>query len=670
MFRKLLVANRGEIACRVLRTAHRLGLRTVAVCSEADTGARHVRMADEARSIGPAEPSQSYLSIPAIVEAARASGADAVHPGYGFLSENADFAQACLDAGLIWVGPSPQAIRIMGSKAESKSLVQRAGVPVVPGYHGQVQSDDVLSQEARRIGLPVLIKASAGGGGRGMRIVRAESDLPEALASARREARAAFADDRLLVEKYVERPRHVEVQVFGDSHGNVVHLFERDCSIQRRHQKVIEESPAPHLSQSLRSQLGDAAVAAAQAVGYVGAGTVEFILDPDGSFFFLEMNTRLQVEHPVTELVTDQDLVEWQLRVAAGERLPLAQDELTLRGHAIEARLYAEDPAAGFLPSSGRVEFLRLPQESVHVRVDAGVDQGDDVTVHYDPLIAKIVVWGSERAAAVRRLAQALAAVRLVGPTSNRDFLSAVASHPAFGKGLVDTGFIERHRAALLPPAATDDDTVVAIAALYVLLDRERRASAGCRGSDAWSPWAKTTGWRLNHAGHDMLTMRWNGREDVIRVTYGDRYTLELPGGAVEVRGEFDESGDLIADIGGRRGSATVVQRGAELVVMTSKGTHKVVVQDPHDHGEATDGAAGHIGAPMPGRVIALPVSAGTRVRRGTPLFVMEAMKMEHSVYAPSDGVVEEIRCAVGDVVQEGAELITFVPEANGSDPA
>lgn len=668
MFRKILVANRGEIACRVLRTARRLGLRTVAVFSEADAGTRHVRQADESRCIGPAEAFRSYLHIEGIIAAALASGAEAVHPGYGFLSENAAFAQACLDAGLIWIGPSPEAIRAMGSKSEAKTLAERAGVPVVPGYHGDDQSDDVIASAARKIGFPVLLKASAGGGGKGMRIVRREQDLAEALTGARRESKAAFADDRMLVEKYLERPRHIEVQIFGDKHGNVVHLFERDCSIQRRHQKVIEESPAPQLPDSRRRQLGDAAVAAARAVGYVGAGTVEFIMDEQGTFYFLEMNTRLQVEHPVTEMITDQDLVEWQLRVAAGEPLPMTQEQLSIRGHAIEARLYAEDPASGFLPSSGRVEFLRLPKETPHVRVDAGVDQGDDVTVYYDPLLAKIIVWGSDRAAAVRRLVQAMAAVRVVGPATNRDFLGALASHPAFAKGELDTSFIERHRAALLPPSSADDGTVMSLAALYVLLDRERRAAVRKETADPWSPWGLPSGWRMNHEGHDVLTMRWDGREDVVRITYGDWWTLHLASGRVQVRGEFDDAGDLIADIGGRRVTATVVQRGQELMVMTSQGSHKVVVQDPHAQGEVTEGAGGHIGAPMPGRVIALPVAAGTRVRRGTALFVMEAMKMEHSVYAPSDGIVEALHCAVGDVVQEGAELITFVPEAPGGD--
>ena len=481
MFRKILIANRGEIACRVIATAHRLGIATVAVYSDADAQARHVALADEAWPIGPAPARDSYLNIARIIDAARRSGAEAIHPGYGFLSENADFAEACARAGITFIGPPPEAIRAMGSKAAAKALMQRSGVPLVPGYHDEAQDAATLRAAAERIGYPVLLKASAGGGGKGMRIVEQPDALAAAIESAQREAAASFGDDRLLIEKYLTRPRHIEIQVFADTHGNCVSLFERDCSIQRRHQKVLEEAPAPGMDPARRRAMGEAAIAAARAVGYVGAGTVEFIAE-GGAFYFMEMNTRLQVEHPVTELITGQDLVEWQLLVAAGEPLPLTQDELAISGHAIEARVYAEDPARDFLPSIGRLDHLRQPDETAHVRVDTGVRQGDAITPYYDPMIAKLIVWGEDRTAALRRLAGALAAYEVVGVHTNLGLLRGVATHPAFAGAELDTGFIARHAEVLLPDAAAlpaeTQRVVLAAAALAALADQRAQAEA------------------------------------------------------------------------------------------------------------------------------------------------------------------------------------------------
>src|SRR5215204_3100414 len=498
MFAKLLIANRGEIACRVIRTARRMGIATVAVYSAADMAALHVAMADEAYPIGPPPPRQSYLNIDAVIEAACDSGAEAVHPGYGFMSENAEFAETCAAAGVVFIGPPPQAIRAMGSKAAAKALMEKHGVPVVPGYHGADQDDARLLAEADRIGFPVLIKASAGGGGRGMRIVASKGEFARALDGARREAKGAFGDDTMLLERYLERPRHIEVQVFGDSHGNLVHLFERDCSIQRRHQKIVEEAPAPGLDSTRRQQIGEAAVAAARAVGYVGAGTVEFIMQSSGAelggerFYFMEMNTRLQVEHPVTEAVTGLDLVEWQLRVAAGEQLPVKQDELGLRGHAIEVRLYAENPARGFLPVTGTLHRLHFP-EGDGVRVDTGVREGDAVTPFYDPMIAKIIAGGENRDAARMRLGRALADTAVLGLATNLGFLARVVADPDFAAGAVDTGFIERRGDSLLAPAGPPPDAALAAAALYRFLSASEPGQAP-------DPWSRGDGWRLNLA--------------------------------------------------------------------------------------------------------------------------------------------------------------------------
>ena len=664
MFDKILIANRGEIACRIIRTARRLGVRTVAVYSEADAKARHVALADEARLIGPAPARESYLRIEAIIAAARATGAEAIHPGYGFLSENAAVAAACEKAGLVFIGPPAAAIRAMGSKSEAKRLMAEAGVPVVPGYHDEAQDLNTMRAAAKKIGYPVLIKASLGGGGKGMRVVESEGALEAALASARREAGSAFGDDRLLIEKYLARPRHIEIQAFADGHGNAVYLFERDCSIQRRHQKVIEEAPAPGMTPSRRAEMGEAAVAAARAIGYRGAGTVEFIVDDRGAFYFMEMNTRLQVEHPVTEMITGQDLVEWQLRIAAGEKLPLKQDELAIAGHAFEARLYAEDPARDFLPATGRLIHLRFPPESPHLRVDTGVAQGDEVTIHYDPMIAKIIVWDRDREAARQRLVAALGGCEVAGLATNIAFLAAVAAHPDFAAAELDTGFIARHRESLVPPPAPASDRVLALAALALFLERARHArEAAARSGDPRSPWALADGWRMNDDNHHVLRFKDGEREVAITVHYRpDGYVMELPGGPLAAHGTLVGERDLSADLAGARLKARVVRERRELAVFADGASHRLQLIDPLAGAAELAAGGGSLTAPMPGKIIQVLVEAGAEVARGAALLVLEAMKMEHTIAAPADGVIEKVNYAVGEQVTEGAELIAFQP--------
>ncbi|HSE77364.1 MAG TPA: acetyl/propionyl/methylcrotonyl-CoA carboxylase subunit alpha [Alphaproteobacteria bacterium] len=670
MFNKILIANRGEIACRVIRTARRLGIRTVAVYSEADANARHVAMADEAHLIGGAPARESYLKGEAILEAARKSNAEAIHPGYGFLSENAEFAQACAAAKRIFIGPPPAAIRAMGGKSAAKALMEQAGVPIVPGYHGDRQDVKTLGAAARKIGYPVLIKASAGGGGKGMRIVHAERELAEAIVSARREAKSAFGDDRLLIEKYLTRPRHIEVQVFADAHGGSIYLFERDCSIQRRHQKVLEEAPAPGMTEARRKAMGEAAVKAAKAVGYVGAGTVEFIAEPDGRFYFMEMNTRLQVEHPVTEMITGLDLVEWQFRVGAGQRLPLRQTELAINGHAIEARIYAEDPARDFLPATGMLQHLRFPAESAHVRVDTGVGPGDVVSIHYDPMIAKLIVWDHDRPAALRRLRAALADCEVAGLATNLTFLGNVAAHPAYAAAELDTGFIGRHRAELVPEHRPADDRTLALAALAVLLDRAAEAETAARSShDPYSPWHMVNGWRLNDYAHHVLRFRDPlapaAREVTLTAHFRrNGFVFDLPGGALAVRGDRLDATRIAADLGGARLEATVVRRGDELTVVQAGRAHRLILHRPLAEAKHA-GEDGRLTAPMPGKIVAVKVVRGAKVKRGAALLVLEAMKMEHTISAPTDGTVAALRYGVGEQVEEGAALIEFKPETS-----
>jgi 3-methylcrotonyl-CoA carboxylase alpha subunit len=667
MFEKILIANRGEIACRIMRTAARLGIRTVAVYSEADAGARHVALADEALAIGPAAARESYLDIHRVLAAARASGAQAVHPGYGFLSENEGFAAACEAAGIVFIGPPPQAIAAMGSKSHAKALMQQAGVPVVPGYHGDDQSDAVLAREAARIGWPVLIKASAGGGGKGMRIVRAAGEFAAALEACRREARAAFNDDRVLLEKYLERPRHVEMQVFRDSRGNAVHLFERDCSIQRRHQKVLEEAPAPGLSDSERAEMGRVAVAAAETIDYRGAGTVEFIRDANGAFYFMEMNTRLQVEHPVTELITGLDLVEWQLRVAAGEPLPLSQERIPRNGHAIEARLYAEDPDRDFLPSTGHLTHLRFPVDTAHIRIDSGVRAGDAITVHYDPMIAKLIVRGQDRDDAVRRLRAALAETQVAGVRTNIDLLLSIVDHADFRAARLDTGFIERHRDALLTPARALDTTVIALAALHVLLARERDAvRAAAASTEPGSPWHRVDGWRLNGTHTELLHLASRHGEHAVGCARRDGgWTLTIGAETLAASAHVDDSGDLVARLDGRTVRVTVAAHGTHITVLLMGAAHEFTCADRLAGAAEGEAHAGSLASPMPGRIVDVRVRAGDRVERGAALVVIEAMKMEHTIVAPAAGRIGAVHFQAGDMVDEGVELLVLQAAAD-----
>jgi len=659
--RRLLIANRGEIACRIIRSCRRLGIETMAVHSTADARARHVRLADTAIAIGGPAPAESYLDGGRIIEAALAAGVDAVHPGYGFLSENAGFAQDCTAAGLLFVGPRAETIRRMGSKSEAKSVMEDAGVPVVPGYHGPEQSAERLAELAAGIGFPLLIKASAGGGGKGMRVVRAAAEFPEALAAARREAAKAFGDERVILERFIERPRHVEVQVFGDRHGNIVHLWERECSTQRRYQKVIEESPSPLLDENTREAITTAAVEAAQAVDYLNAGTIEFICSPAQEFWFMEMNTRLQVEHPVTEMVTGLDLVEWQLRIAAGEPLPLAQAEIPRRGHAIEARLYAENPAAGFTPSSGRIHRLRAPQKHPAIRLDSGVDEGDEVSHHYDPMLAKLIVHGLDRAECVGRLRTALAHTAVAGVETNLPLLRAVAAHPVFAAGEIDTGFLDRDLEEVLWNVPPPPLPALTVAAWRIARDLPRPTTP----SDPWSPWALGDGWRATGAGglpvrlldaagrrHEL---RLEFRDVGIRVHYGthhlDAHIIDLGAGRVQV------------EVQGHIGEALVTADAERIYVGLEDHGWDFVVEPLHPVETAASEEDAHPVAPMPGTIVAVRVNAGDRVSVGDALLIMEGMKMELTLAAPVAGVVERVLCAVGDSVEADATLVDIRPD-------
>jgi 3-methylcrotonyl-CoA carboxylase alpha subunit len=669
LFDKILIANRGEIACRVATTARRLGIRTVAVYSDADAGARHVALCDEAFRVGPAPARESYLRADEIIRIMQACGAQAVHPGYGFLSENEAFAQACEAAGLVFIGPPPAAIRAMGLKAESKRLMAAAGVPLVPGYHDADQDPARLKQQADRIGYPVLIKASAGGGGKGMRIVAKDGEFDAMLASCKREAAASFGNDAVLIERYVTKPRHVEIQVFADRHGRCLHLFERDCSVQRRHQKVIEEAPAPGMTPARRDAMGQAAVAAARAVGYVGAGTVEFILDASGDFFFMEMNTRLQVEHPVTEMITGFDLVEWQLRVAAGEPLPVDQAALRIDGHAIEARIYAENPEKGFLPSTGVLKHLALPPAAqfvvgdaaaggaasgakARVRIDAGVRAGDAITPYYDPMIAKLIVWGEDRTVARRTMAQALARFQVVGPATNVDFLRRLMADPAFAEADLDTGLIERRREALLPMPKPADAADLVLAAAAVIAAEQ----------DGVDPWSLRDGWRLGVPLRRRLAFVDSSGPREVTLTYAAGGCLAQPDAA---QGEapavfLPRNGRAGLQVGERLAQADAFFEDETLHLFTAERHLRLGYVDRLAHaGEAAE-EGGRLTAPMPGKVIAVLVAAGSAVSKGDALLVMEAMKMEHTITAPADGTIEQIHYGVGDQVAEGEALVAI----------
>ena len=670
MFKKILIANRGEIACRVAATAQRLGVKTVAVYSDADANAKHVAVCDEAVHIGGSAPKDSYLRWERIIEAAKATGAQAIHPGYGFLSENEDFAQACAAAGLVFIGPPASAIKDMGLKAESKQLMEKAGVPLVPGYHGSDQDPALLQREADRIGYPVLIKASAGGGGKGMRAVDKSEDFAAALESCKREAINSFGDDAVLVEKYVQRPRHIEIQVFGDTHGNCVYLFERDCSVQRRHQKVLEEAPAPGMTPALRAQMGEAAVAAAKAVNYVGAGTVEFIVEQPGGyerpdqmkFYFMEMNTRLQVEHPVTEAITGLDLVEWQLRVASGEPLPVKQADLRITGHAIEARICAENPDNNFLPATGALNVYALPDcvtfERGAVRVDSGVRQGDAISPFYDSMVAKLIVHGDTRAQALARLDDALAQTHIVGLATNVQFLRRVAKTDAFAQAKLDTALIPREQAVLFHQEPVGLPLAAAAAVAQTLL--KERASEGV------DPFSRRDGFHTHGVVQRRFEFEFGGEHAKALLTYerGGSLHLAVGEGDAAVAGPLvfaAQANGIELQFAGQRTRAAVYAQGEVDHVFTPLGATQITAIDLLAHAGEVAAEGGRLTAPMPGKVVSFAVKAGDTVAKGQPLAVMEAMKMEHTIAAPADGVVQELLYAPGDQVTEGAELLKLV---------
>ena len=668
MFTKILIANRGEIACRVAATAHRLGIKTVAVYSEADANAKHVAVCDEAVLIGPAPAKESYLRADKIIEVALATGAQAIHPGYGFLSENDEFADACAKAGLVFIGPPASAIRAMGSKSAAKSLMEKANVPLVPGYHGDTQDPDFLQDKADRIGYPVLLKASAGGGGKGMRIVEKSADFKAALESCKREAINSFGDDKVLAEKYLTRPRHIEIQVFADTKGDCVYLFERDCSVQRRHQKVLEEAPAPGMTAERRRAMGEAAVAAAKAVGYVGAGTVEFIANQDGSFYFMEMNTRLQVEHPVTEMITGLDLVEWQLRVAAGEPLPKKQEELTIKGHALEARIYAENPEKGFLPSIGTLRHMHTPRAVTFelgggavagtpaaIRIDSGVREGDAISPFYDPMIAKLIVWGNDREEALGHMAQALSEYQVVGLATNVAFLKRLVESVPFSGADLDTGLIERNHDALFPPAPPVSLQVLALAAASLLTSEQ---NAGAAAND---PWANTSGWRMNGTLLRQLDYADEAAAYPLSIGYRESgWSVQLAETVAEMTLVERNGQQLVIKLNGATVRGTVVRAGEMFHVFTGGAHFPLNYNDPLAHAGEAEAEGGRLTAPMPGKIVAVLVEKGKTVEKGAPLLIMEAMKMEHTIAAPANGTVEDLLYAVGDQVAEGAQLLAF----------
>ena len=660
MFSKILIANRGEIACRVIQTAHRLGIKCVAVYSEADANARHVAMADEAFLLGPAPSSESYLRADAIIEICKRSGAQAVHPGYGFLSENTSFAEALEAQGITFIGPPSSAIAAMGSKSAAKAIMEDAGVPLVPGYHGEDQTPELLRKESERCGYPQLLKAIAGGGGKGMRVVNSLEEFDSALQSARREAQNAFGNPDMLIERYLTQPRHVEIQVFCDQLGHSIYLAERDCSVQRRHQKVIEEAPAPGLSDETRRAMGEAAVRAAEAINYVGAGTVEFLYDVDGSFYFMEMNTRLQVEHPVTEMITGLDLVEWQLRIASGEALPLAQNELTIKGHALEARIYAEDPENDFLPATGKLNYLRTPVESNHVRVDTGVVEGDEVSIYYDPMIAKLIVWDECREKAVDRMVQALEDYRISGVKTNTQFLHALADSTPFRECELDTGFIEKHEKLIFKSQSADKNRLLAIATAFFC---ESERSNSIIPGDQFSPFSSTSSWRLNSSYSRPVTLVIDDEHyDLNVLEIGNCYHLSLGDIHYEVKACLSE--DLLSlVIDGHKLSVHGNLDGDKLALFY-QGEQFECIRHRQTFTDTNENNEGSLSAPMNGAVVAVLVEEGQEVTAGQALVIMEAMKMEHKISAPYDGKVSSIFYADGDMVSEGADLIAIEPLA------
>jgi 3-methylcrotonyl-CoA carboxylase alpha subunit len=652
MFKTVLIANRGEIACRIIATCRRLGVATVAVYSDADAGARHVRLADRAIRIGEAPARASYLDVERIIDAAGTTGAEAIHPGYGFLAENADFARAVGEAGLVLIGPSPETMDLMGSKAAAKAKMEAAGVPLIPGYHGDDQDEATLMREAERVGFPLMLKAAAGGGGKGMRVVHSAEDFTEALKAARREASGAFGDERMILERYLPTPRHIEAQVFADTHGNTVHLFERDCSSQRRHQKIIEEAPAAQLDDGVRERLLEAAVRAAEAVDYMGAGTVEFLVDGD-EFFFLEMNTRLQVEHPVTESITELDLVEWQLRVASGERLPLRQDEIRASGHAIEARIYAEDPDQGFVPSTGRIDALVLPEDH-WVRIDSGVDAGDEVSMHYDPMIAKLVVHDATREACLARLNQALAASFVAGPTTNLGFLQALAGSGVFANASIDTGLLDRELSSVLDGGEAPVEVLAAAAGRWLL--RQESAAGGA------TPWDVCDSWRLGAPATRTLDIECAGRRVTVEATgFEGRYALQVDDTRYDIRIRQLGESEFSLNLNGQGRRLQIHVAGEDRLEICLDNRRWPVIR--HARFEAAEQAAGGDGrllAPMPGKVLEIRAEPGQSVSEGDTLLIMEAMKMELAIKAPMDGEVSEVAVEAGDVIEADALLLVM----------
>jgi len=660
VFQRVLIANRGEIACRVIRTCRRLGIHTVAVYSEADKDAQHVRLADEAWPIGGPRPDESYLRGEAIIEAAKQSGAQAIHPGYGFLSENTGFSRACREAGIVFIGPDPESIEAMGSKAAAKRLMAKYDVPLVPGYDGDNQDNAHLAKQAHKIGYPLIIKPSAGGGGKGMQIVRSDADFLDALATAQRVAKASFGDASMLLERYIEHPRHIEFQVFGDRHGNVIHIDERECSAQRRYQKVLEETPSPFLDAERRAAMGAAAVAAAKAVNYVGAGTVEFIVGPQGDFHFMEMNTRLQVEHPVTEMAHGIDLVEWQLRVADGEPLPWTQEQVRSRGHSIEVRLYAEDPDHNFLPSSGKLTRLTLPQSSTHVRLDGGVTEGDTVTIFYDPMIAKLIVWDVDRPSALQRMREALAACEIIGPKSNVAFLERLVRHPSVVEHTIDTGYLDRHLDEFVAGEAQPETSAVFAAAVAALLQDERSGAADA--SDPNSPWNTSDAWRIGHAGKRIVALAVGGRRHEVEARgHAGRYTLQAGDAVCGVDNAHWDGEVLSARFDGEARRCDVRADASRVLLHDAHGVRWRFERVSAFAWEASDAAgANQIIAPMPGRIVLVKAKAGDKVEAGQELLVMEAMKMELLLKAPRAGTIDALSATAGDFVEADAVLVRF----------
>ena len=663
MFSKILIANRGEIACRVIKTCNKLGIQSVAVYSDADKNALHVKMADEAIHIGASVSKESYLVGKKIVQAAIKTGAEAIHPGYGFLSENAGFAQQCADNGLVFIGPPIGAIEAMGSKSAAKNIMSAAKVPLVPGYHGDDQDPTLLKQSADDMGYPVLLKAVAGGGGKGMRQVWSADEFDQALTEAKGESLSSFANDDMLVEKYLTQPRHVEVQVFCDQQGNGVYLFERDCSVQRRHQKVLEEAPAPNMPEELRIEMGETAVRAAQAINYQGAGTVEFLFDPqpDGSavFYFMEMNTRLQVEHPVTEMITGQDLVEWQLRVAYGEPLPLKQNELSLNGHAFEARIYAEDPDNNFMPTAGTLTHIHTPPTSPHVRIDTGVVEGDEVSPYYDPMISKLIVWDESRDRALARLKQALSQYQISGVTTNIQFIYKLISCEAFKDANLNTGFIEKHHDSIFQQNELDNASYLPILSLFLLLQREQS-----QATSAHSPWNSLNGWRLNQANIQTGSIIVNGDQfEVTAQMIGNpeqkQFKLSISGQQVIASGTLTGN-SLSAEIDGHRQKVTIMPQQDQFVLFSNNGLLNFALAKPDLGDTDEEDIGGDFKAPMNGTVVEVLVNAGSKVAKGDILVIMEAMKMQHTISAPADGTVIDTFCNAGELVNGGAELLSF----------